>query len=366
MSRCAFFALVCAVAGLLTTACVGADRVALVVGNARYAGAAILQNPGNDADAMETALKDLGFTVLKKKDLSLPQMEEAVLAFRRSLSKGSLGLFFYAGHGVQVKGENFLVPIGAQPREEYEVKRQCLPMAQVLDAMAEAESNLKVVVLDCCRDNPFKRSWSRGAAGNGLASVSNVPEGTIIAFATSPDHTADDGGRRDHSPYTSHLLAVLHSRPADGLELSEVFREASRAVKRETGQVPWMNLEASLEKYYLWKNVSAMSGSGPSLPGPPPPGSSGERTFTNTAGMKMVLVPAGEFMMGSSPEEIKLWNDWFKQQDLKSSNVDNEGPQHRVRITRPYYLGAHHVTVGQFRKFVTDVGYQTDAEKGEK
>ncbi|MGA2255078.1 MAG: SUMF1/EgtB/PvdO family nonheme iron enzyme [Thermoguttaceae bacterium] len=87
-------------------------------------------------------------------------------------------------------------------------------------------------------------------------------------------------------------------------------------------------------------------------------------TITNGIGMKLVLVPTGEFMMGSSQEQIKIWNDWSEQQG-KSLNVDNEGPQHRVRITRPFYPGAWHVTVGQFRKFITDAGYQTEAEKGE-
>ncbi len=90
----------------------------------------------------------------------------------------------------------------------------------------------------------------------------------------------------------------------------------------------------------------------------------GPETITNGIGMKLVLVPAGEFMMGSSQEEIKIWNDWFRRQG-NGMNVDNEGPQHRVRITRPFYLGVCHVTVGQFRKFVADAGYQTDAEKGE-
>ncbi len=90
----------------------------------------------------------------------------------------------------------------------------------------------------------------------------------------------------------------------------------------------------------------------------------GPETITNGIGMKLVLVPAGEFMMGSPQAEIQNWNDWFKRQG-QGLNIDNEGPLHRVRITRPFYLGVCHVTVGQFRKFITDAGYQTDAEKRE-
>src|SRR4051812_33131389 len=95
-----------------------ADRVALVIGNSKYGESATLANPANDADAIESALKDLNFTVIKKKDLNLEQMQDAVVQFRRKLSKGSLGFFYYAGHGVQVQGNNFLVPIGAKIREE--------------------------------------------------------------------------------------------------------------------------------------------------------------------------------------------------------------------------------------------------------
>jgi formylglycine-generating enzyme required for sulfatase activity len=467
------YGVVLALVGIIVAAsanpCQAGDRVALVIGNSNYEGNLALRNPANDADAVETALKALGFSVATKKDLDLSQMEEALVDFRRKLTKGSLGLFYYAGHGTQVGGLNYLIPIGARLREEFEVKRKCLEVGQVLDAMAESESNLKVLVLDCCRDNPLKRGWSRNSATQGLAGISNVPNGTIIAFSTAPNATADDGSGKN-SPYAEQLVSVLQSRPSEGLELSEVFREASRAVKRQTGQVPWMSLEASLEKYYLWNNTASKPSSGPMPPsaigssstpttpprevsvsltvhrgeedGPPVEGADVElvytasdhaapltigrgrtdaegktridtalttaqqhggtfaavissdgvhkdwplpefpvtlawnlwlpnrpprpktpeqphdRTITNSIGMKMVLIPAGEFQMGSSADEIKSWNDWFKQQeDLKSVNIDREGPQHRVRITRPFYFGAHTVTVGQFRKFAVDSGH---------
>jgi hypothetical protein len=252
MSRTTLFVLVCVVGLALNGICGEAQRVALVIGNSHYGGDALLRNPVNDANAVEAALKDLGFAVIKKSDVNLSQMEDAVVTFRRSITPGSLSLFYYAGHGIQVKGENYLVPIGAQMREEFEVKRQCLELGQLIDAMAESEGRLKVIVLDCCRDNPFKRSWSRGSNLRGLAAMSGVPDGTVIAFSTSPEKTASDG-QGANSPYTQKLVAALRNRPANGLELRQMFVDASRAVKRETGQVPWLNMEASLEDYYLWR-----------------------------------------------------------------------------------------------------------------
>ena len=237
-----------------TVATAASQRVALVIGNSKYGGEAALRNPANDADVMEATLQELGFLVIKRKDLNLAQMEDALVAFRRALTKGSLGLFFYAGHGMEVKGENFLVPIGARLREEFEVKRQCLQVDGVLEAMNESESNLKVVVLDCCRDNPFQRSWKRSGSGGGLAAMSSIPDGTLIAFATAAEKTAADG-RGNNSPFTEQLAATLRGRPAEGLEIVDVFRTASQQVKQQTGQVPWMNLEASLPKYYLWRGV---------------------------------------------------------------------------------------------------------------
>jgi uncharacterized caspase-like protein len=234
-----------------------AERVALVIGNSNYAGEAALRNPANDAEAVAAALQGLNFKVIKKTDLDLSQMEDAVIAFRRELTKGGLGLFFYAGHGLQVQGENYLVPIGARMREEYEAKRQCLLLGQVLDAMQESESNLNVVVLDCCRDNPFKRSWSRSNSGRGLAALSNTPKGIVVAYSTAPNETAADG-TGSNSPYAAALAATLRSRPAEGLELRDVFFEAGAAVRRKTGQSPWINME-TIDKYFLWRNTESSS-----------------------------------------------------------------------------------------------------------
>jgi formylglycine-generating enzyme required for sulfatase activity len=305
-----------------------AERVALVIGNSQYGGGLELRNPVNDADAVAAALKELDFTVIEKKDLDKSQMEDALIAFRRALPKGGLGLFYYAGHGVQVKGENYLVPLGARIREEFEVKRECLEVSQVLDAMDESESNLKVLILDCCRDNPFTRGWKRGAGQHGLAAISDVPEGTVIAFSTAPGKTAEDGGGKN-SPYAEQLVAAMRSRPAEGLELGEVFRDASRAVKHATGQVGWLNMEASLEKYYL-RPAGAAAGKLTNATAPP----STNKVTRNSIGMELVLIPAGQFKMGSPVTE--------KDRSSNENQVD-------VTLTKAFYIGKTEVTQRQWR-----------------
>ncbi len=224
--------------------------MALVIANSKYAGQAALNNPANDADLVAAALRELDFKVDIKKDQTQEQMEDALVSFRKRLTKGSLGLFYYAGHGLQVNGENYLVPIGARIQLESDAKHKCVPADQVLGAMAESDSSLRVLVLDCCRNNPFKRGWKRGLNDHGLAAMSEVPEGSLIAYSTAPGKEADDG-EGQNSPYAAHFAATLRSHPEDGLELVQVFRQASQQVKRTTGQQPWLNMDASLPPYYL-------------------------------------------------------------------------------------------------------------------
>src|SRR5579864_1648261 len=204
--RCFAWFLIAICAG--SELCHAADRVALVIANSKYAGEAALKNPSQDADLIEAALKELDFQVVKKKDLTQEQMEDALVQFQNKLTKESLGLFYYAGHGLQVNGENYLVPIGARIQLESDVKHKCLPADQVLDTMAGSDSRLKVLVLDCCRNNPFKRGWKRALNDHGLAAMSDVPEGSIIAYSTAPKEMADDG-EGENSPYAAQLAAAL-------------------------------------------------------------------------------------------------------------------------------------------------------------
>lgn len=228
---------------------VASDKVALVIGNSAYSNQA-LANPVNDADLMKEVLEELGFKVLIAKNANLPEMENALREFKAAIPKKGLGFFFYAGHGIQVKGENYLLPVGYDTLEEHEVPYKTMNVGMVLDAMDSSPSNLNVLVLDCCRNNPFQRSWTRSQT-TGLAPISNVPQGTMLAFSTASGVVAADG-RDGNSPYVKELAKQLRNRPEQGLELLSSFRLASQQVFRNSYQRPWIHFDASMDTYYLW------------------------------------------------------------------------------------------------------------------
>jgi uncharacterized caspase-like protein len=208
------------------------QRIALVIGNGSYSSGP-LKNPVNDAVDMAAMLKKLGFSVTLKKNAGLQEMDEAIEAFGNRLKRGGVGLFYYAGHGVQVNGVNYLLPIGAKINKEADVKYQAVDANKILDEMATANNGLNIVMLDACRDNPFVRSFRNAARG--LAIVSSAPSGTFISYSTSPGNVARDGDGRN-SPYTAALLKYMQ---APGLTISDVFINVRSKVKKETGQVPW-------------------------------------------------------------------------------------------------------------------------------
>jgi uncharacterized caspase-like protein len=182
---------------------------------------------------MAAMLKKLGFTVTLKKDARLQEMDEAVEAFGNSLKRGGVGLFYYAGHGVQVNGTNYLLPVGTRINKEADVKYQAVDANRILDEMANANNGLNIVMLDACRDNPYARSFRNAARG--LAIVSSAPSGTFISYSTSPGNVARDGDGRN-SPYTAALLQYIQT---PGQTIGDIFINVRTKVKRETGQIPW-------------------------------------------------------------------------------------------------------------------------------
>jgi len=211
-------------------------RVALVVGNSAYQNAEALKNPVNDARAMAKVLRDAGFEVMERENLTRRAFVEALYEFSGKVPPGGVGLFYYAGHGIQVRGLNHLVPIDAALANERDVKYETIDLNDVLNGLDEARARLSLVILDACRDNPFARRFR--STGRGLAQA-DAPRGTVIAYATAPGDTAADG-EGNNGLYTAELLKAI-AQP--GLKLEEVFKRTIDGVARSSGnkQTPWVS-----------------------------------------------------------------------------------------------------------------------------
>jgi TPR repeat protein len=240
-------------------------RVALVIGNSAYQNVAPLENPVNDAALMADTLKGLGFSLTgngAQLNLDKRALDDAVQAFGRQVQGADVAMFYYAGHGVQVRGSNFLVPINANPTREADVDFQMVDLNLVLNQMQGSGTRLNMVILDACRNNPFGGRGLRSSEG-GLAQL-RAPEGTLISYATQPGNVAQDGSD-GHSPYTKALAATMR-RP--GLDLFQTFNEVGLTVKRTTGgsQQPWVSSSPIDGDFYF----SSRPASAPSADVAPP------------------------------------------------------------------------------------------------
>lgn len=221
-------------------------RLALVIGNNNYKSKP-LKNSRNDADDISRSLKKSGFSVIDLRDATLPQMRTAVRQFGDRLLKSNVGLVYYSGHGVEVKGRNYFIPVNADIQREDEISDQGLDVSLVLEKMSTAGNGVNILIVDACRDDPFGRSFR--SSSKGLASM-DAPRGTIIAYSTSPGKVAFDGDPKDrNSPYTKHLVKAMQS-PNKPIE--QVFKEVRRAVQNETKdqQTPWENTSLSGDFYF--------------------------------------------------------------------------------------------------------------------
>jgi len=238
--------LVLAFAGLAQAQDQHEHRLALVIGNSNYRNSP-LANPVNDARLMETALKQAGFQVIKAENASLRDTRRLVRDFGDKLKQlGGVGLFYFAGHGVQVRGENYLVSVDSDIRNEDEVAEDALNAQLVLEKMQSAGNRVNLVILDACRNNPFAvRSRSSSA---GLATMS-APSGSMVAYSTSPGSVASDGTGQN-GLYTQHLAKVI-SQP--GLPVEEVFKQVRTLVRRDSNgqQTPWEN--TALEGQFFFR-----------------------------------------------------------------------------------------------------------------
>jgi len=223
-------------------------RTALVIGNAAYEHKK-LANPVNDATDMSAVLKELGFDVITGTDLSLKQMREKVREFGDKLKEnGGVGLFYYAGHGIQVNGTNYLIPVDTDIPREDEIESLAYSLDNLFGKLATANNGFNIVILDACRDNPFAKSWNRSTAAGGLAQV-NAPTGTFIGYATDVNRTASDGKGRN-GVYTGELLKSI-KKPY--IKLEETFKDVVRNVKEATAarQVPWIASSVSGDFFFV-------------------------------------------------------------------------------------------------------------------
>ena len=329
-------------------------RTALVIGNAAYESGA-LRNPINDARAIGRALADLSFEVTLKENLDQKQMKREIQAFGEKLQKGGVGLFYYAGHGVQVNGHNYLIPVGAAIEHENQVEYEAVDMGAVLSEMDYAHARMNIVILDACRDNPFARSFR--SISQGLASI-DAPTGTLIAYATAPGSVANDGPG-ENGVYTGELIKAMVQ---PGLKIEDVFKQVRSAVREATGgrQVPWESSSLEGDFYFLWpppKPAVQPASTPPQLnpPGAPErsasgpaeePASRGEKPIKTSktwkepvTGLVFAWVPGGCFLMGSPISE--------------KDRSEDEGPVHEVCIDG-FWISQTVVTNAQFKQFQKD------------
>ncbi len=373
-------------------------RVALIVGNAKYVKAPGLNNPPNDARLMERTLRNLGFETTLLLDAGNKEMVQAIDAFSDKLRRAEVGLFYYSGHGMQVKGENYLIPVDATLERESNAQFEAVNAKRVLGAMADAGNPVNVVILDACRNNPFGKSFR--SLGRGLAAMS--AQGTLIAYATGADTVAQDGDG-SNSPYTASLARHL-SEP--NISVADVFGSVSGDVQKQSGgqQVPFIyssltgrlvlleketappprpapatpTVDPATEAWAMVKESTnpddfsdfAKTFSGSPLaatakfreqqlrraaaPAPPPQQaavqtpSSGTTFRDPTTGMEFVAIPGGEYEQGCHANAGECF--------------ESEKPSRSVKL-RPFWLGKTTVTRGAFAQFVRDSAYTTDGEK---
>ncbi|MCP5198140.1 MAG: SUMF1/EgtB/PvdO family nonheme iron enzyme [Gammaproteobacteria bacterium] len=328
-----------------------AERVALVIGNGAYADRP-LRNPVNDAADLAAALETLGFQVLRYSDLDRKGLHRALQAFREALRGQPLGLFYYAGHGAQYNGRNYLIPVNAEIQDAADLPIEALAADSVLAQMQSAGNQVSVVILDACRNLPYP--GANRSSDRGLARLDAI-RGSLVAYATSPGSVAQDGAGRN-SPYATALLAEI-SKP--GVPLTELFNNVGWAVARATNnaQEPWYS-SSPLPKIYL-AQASVPSPFRPVIPDEAPAegsrpaaGQVFQDTLSDgTRGPAMVIIPAGEFWMGSPDNE---------------TGRDDDERRHRVKIGPAFALGQFEVTVGEFKRFVEAMSYRTDAERDAK
>lgn len=229
---------------------------ALIVGISKYPNGAELKNPVNDADDIECALDKLGFSTIKLTDARNEDIERVLNTFKDALNSNSVGLFYFAGHGMQIKGENYLNTIDTNFVDEISAKHSSFPLNQIIETMDSCSNSTNIIILDACRNNPFTRAWNRGPEQSGLASV-YTPRGTLIGFATSPGEVAKDGAVRNGT-YTESVLKHINTQD---LSIESLFKRVRNTLHTVTSgdQTSWEHTSLSGDFFFnisLGRSVS--------------------------------------------------------------------------------------------------------------
>ena len=380
-------------------------RLALVIGNDKYTGEAVLTNAVNDAEAMRKLLKQAGFDLMENgntDNTSRQTLADLTTDFGRKLREsGGVGVFYYSGHGMQVGGKNYLIPVDAQIRDEHDLPSRAVPLESVLNQMdGRGAGAVNLVILDACRVNPFP--WIRGGV-RGLAQEP-TPDSTLILYAAKPGTAASDNVRGRNGLFTHHLVQAL-SQP--GAKVQDALDQVAKAVYRESEQkqTPWK------EGLLLTPFVLI-----PAEPTPPPPVTTGgiDEDAMACEALKTSVKPAafkaylGRFEKGRcagfaevrlaelespsvrsepplavpvplpsvvvpppvvetppvvSPAMVSIKGGLFRMGSRTSeTRRDSDEAQHDMSV-KDFELGQTEVTVGEFQRFVDATGYRTDAEK---
>ena len=323
-----------------------AGRKALVIGNAGYTDKP-LANPAHDAEDMAGKLDNLGFTVAKVKNANKRQFLDGLEAFRASLNPDDDAVIYYAGHGAQFAGLNYLEPLNAAIYRDEDFETEAVELKRVLNALGPVQNGLKLVIIDACRNNPYPGSGRSGTRG--LARVDGIPNQTLLWFAASPGEEANDGRGRN-SPFTEQLLRNLDQ---PGLKAEDVFKQVSRAVIAATQnaakpQHPYPEGQTLVDFYFAAAPVAPAPQPAPVVmpkplpvtppvqPAPPPsrPKTDAVSQTESVYGIAMVQIPGGTFQMGCGPKDGKC--------------ETNEKPRHSVTVSA-FAMGKTEITQGQWK-----------------
>jgi formylglycine-generating enzyme required for sulfatase activity len=383
-------------------------KVALVIGNAAYAPGSALKNPVNDARAMAAELRRLGFDVTELHDLPFARMGRVIDDFSRKLARDDFGFFYFAGHGVQVQGRNYLVPVDYSGNSEADVSYQMYAADQVRDKMEYSGARLRVIVLDACRNNPFRGQRTQSG---GLAPMT-AAEGTLIAYATADNSVADDSPSQSNGLFTKHLVQALRM---PGAHLREMFEAAKGNVFNESARkqlpavydlvvgqyyftapaaaVPPPPVDPMTVELTFWNSVkdsrnprmfesyvqrfprgqfveiareriAELSAPPPKTePAPPPAPVSAPKSATVNAPPEPSIDPSGMPRPGTvrrNPSDglnyVWIPPGSFQMGCSPGDNecFDDEKPAHQVTISRGYWMGQTEVTAGAYKKSGSD------------